>query len=131
MHFRNNTATTTLVRLIELGLDFDSKVAKPYHAYSPSGLASRKAVYVHHSREEDYLALASVGIDVKECVAVVKSVMSRNAVVAKAPEKGVLAVVMYTGNNDGWYLIRAMASDGNDGNWWYKWLDDRYMYLYI
>ena len=26
-----------------------------------------------------------------------------------AGEKGVLVVVMYTDNNDGWYLIKAMA----------------------
>ncbi|KVI09465.1 probable glutamate carboxypeptidase AMP1 [Cynara cardunculus var. scolymus] len=101
-HFSNTTAAVPLP-LTEPGLDSDSEVVKPYHAYSPSGSAYGKAVYVYHGREEDYRALASAGVDVKGCVAVAKrgGGMSRNAVVAKAAEKGVLAVVMYTDNNGG------------------------------
>lgn len=59
-------------------------------------------MYVHHGREEDYRSLASAGVDVRGCVAVAKrgGGMSRNAVVVKAAEKGVVAVVMYTENKD-------------------------------
>lgn len=47
--------------------------------------------------------LASAGVDVKGCVAVARrgGGMSRNAVVVKAAEKGVAAVVMYTENKGG------------------------------
>lgn len=85
-----------------LGFGYGSEVVKPYHAYSPSGSAYGKAVYIHHGREEDYRALASAGVDVRGCVAVAKrgGGMSRNAVAVKAAEKGVAAVVMYTENND-------------------------------
>lgn len=88
--------------MTEAELDSDSGVVKPYHAYSPSGSAYGKAVYVHHGREEDYRSLASAGVDVRGCVAVAKrgGGMSRNAVVVKAAEKGVVAVVMYTENKD-------------------------------
>ncbi|KAJ9539473.1 hypothetical protein OSB04_032206 [Centaurea solstitialis] len=55
-------------RLCIPGLDSESEsnseVVKPYHTYSPSGLAYGKAVYVHHSREEDYRALTSNGVGV-------------------------------------------------------------------
>ncbi|XP_023751417.1 probable glutamate carboxypeptidase AMP1 [Lactuca sativa] len=100
-HF-SNSSTAVPLPLTEPGLGSDSGVVKPYHAYSPSGSAYGKAVYVHHGREEDYRALASAGVDVKGCVAVAKrgGGMSRNAVVVKAAEKGVVAVVMYTENND-------------------------------
>ncbi|KAJ9540486.1 hypothetical protein OSB04_026992 [Centaurea solstitialis] len=101
-HFSNGTAAVPLP-LTEPGLDSGSEVVKPYHAYSPSGTAYGKAVYVHHGREEDYRALAAAGVDVKGCVGVAKrgDGMSRNAVVAKAAEKGVVAVVMYTDNGGG------------------------------
>ncbi|KAI3520420.1 hypothetical protein L1887_09835 [Cichorium endivia] len=100
-HF-SNSSTAVPLPLTEPGLDSDSGVVKPYHAYSPSGSAYGKAVYVHHGREEDYRALALAGVDVRGCVAVAKrgGGMSRNAVVVKAAEKGVVAVVMYTENND-------------------------------
>ncbi|KAL4576837.1 hypothetical protein LXL04_012937 [Taraxacum kok-saghyz] len=100
-HFSNRSTAVTLP-LTEPGLGSDSGVVKPYHAYSPSGSAYGKAVYIHHGREEDYRALASAGVDVRGCVAVAKrgGGMSRNAVVVKAAEKGVAAVLMYTVNND-------------------------------
>ncbi|KAI3748328.1 hypothetical protein L6452_11329 [Arctium lappa] len=101
-HF-SNTSSPVQLPLTEPGLGSDSEVVKPYHAYSPSGSAYGKAVYVNHGREEDYRALASAGVNVKGCVAVAKrgGGMSRNAVVAKAAEKGVVAVVMYTGGGGG------------------------------
>ncbi|KAI3721904.1 hypothetical protein L2E82_32923 [Cichorium intybus] len=100
-HF-SNSSTAVPLPLTEAELDSDSGVVKPYHAYSPSGSAYGKAVYVHHGREEDYRSLASAGVDVRGCVAVAKrgGGMSRNAVVVKAAEKGVVAVVMYTENKD-------------------------------
>ncbi|KAK9078575.1 hypothetical protein SSX86_002632 [Deinandra increscens subsp. villosa] len=111
-HFSNTTTASAVpdpvpvqLPLTEPGLGSDgSEVVKPYHAYSPSGTAYGKAVYVNHGREEDYRALAAVGVDVTGCVAVVKrgGGMSRNAAVRKAAERGVAAVVMFTdGNGDG------------------------------
>lgn len=84
-------------------MGFGSEVVKPYHAYSPSGMAYGKAVYVSYGREEDYRALVEIGVDVKGCIGVVKrgGGMSRNAVVVKAAEKGVVAVVMFTAGTGG------------------------------
>ncbi|KAI3705406.1 hypothetical protein L1987_75643 [Smallanthus sonchifolius] len=101
VHFSNTTAVP--LTLTEPGVGSGSGVIKPYHAYSPSGSAYGKVVYVSHGREDDYRALAAVGVEVKGCIAVVKrgGGMSRNAVGAKAAEKGVVAVVMYTAGTGG------------------------------
>ncbi|XP_076890173.1 putative glutamate carboxypeptidase AMP1 [Bidens hawaiensis] len=90
-----------------------SEVVKPYHAYSPSGTAYGKAVYVNHGREEDYVALAAAGVNIHGCVAVVRrgGGMSRNAVAVKAGEKGVVAMVMYTGGT-GVGVERGTVLDG-------------------
>ncbi|XP_071734808.1 probable glutamate carboxypeptidase AMP1 [Rutidosis leptorrhynchoides] len=95
--------------LIESGVD--SEVVKPYHAYSPSGTAYGKAVYVNYGREEDYRELAAAGVDLKGCIAVVRrgGGMSRNAAVVKAEEKGVAAVVMFTEIKD---KARSFNGDG-------------------
>lgn len=55
-------------------------------------------MFVNYGREKDYNALEAQGVDVKGCVAIVRrgGDMSRNAVVVKAAEKGVAAVLMYT-----------------------------------
>ncbi|KAL8132175.1 hypothetical protein AgCh_007895 [Apium graveolens] len=73
-------------------------VVLPYHAYSPSGSVYSAAVFVNYGREQDYNALEAQGVSVKGCVAIVRrgGDMSRNAVVVKAAENGVAAVVMYT-----------------------------------
>ncbi|MFS7956961.1 putative glutamate carboxypeptidase [Helianthus anomalus] len=110
-HFSNSS--TVSLTLTEPGFGSDSEVVRPYHAYSPSGKAYGKAVYVSHGREEDYRALAAAGVNVNGCIAVVKrgGGMSRNAVVVMAAERGVTAVVMFTdGNGNG--VERGTVLDG-------------------
>ncbi|KAL8210494.1 hypothetical protein R6Q57_004931 [Mikania cordata] len=114
-HFSNSTTTGVPLPVTEPGLGSgpDSEVVKAYHAYSPSGSAYSKAVYVNHGREEDYRALAAAGVEVKGCIAIAKrgGGMSRNSVVVKAAERGVVAVVMYTsGTGDG--VERGTVLDG-------------------
>ncbi|KAI7736777.1 hypothetical protein M8C21_016424 [Ambrosia artemisiifolia] len=101
-HFSNTSSSTLTLTEPGVGSDYpDSEVIKPYHAYSPSGTAYGKAVYVSHGREQDYHALEAAGVNVNGCIAVVRrgGGMSRNAVVVKAAEKGITAVVMFTNGN--------------------------------
>ncbi|XP_057980562.1 probable glutamate carboxypeptidase AMP1 [Malania oleifera] len=75
-------------------------VVRPYHAYSPSGSAYAKAVFVNYGREEDYRALAAMGVKVKGCIAVARrGPLPRSAVVGMAEERGAVAVLMYTEGN--------------------------------
>ncbi|GKE44333.1 probable glutamate carboxypeptidase AMP1, partial [Tanacetum coccineum] len=101
-HFSNGSDVP--ITLTERVSDMEyNEVVKGYHAYSPSGTAYGKAVYVSHGREEDYRALEEGGVDVKGCIGVVKrgGGLSRYAAVVKAAEKGVVAVVMFTGGTGG------------------------------
>lgn len=70
----------------------------PYHAYSPSGSAYGKAVFLNYGREQDYRELGALGVDVKGCVGLVRrgSGMSRYEVMENAASHGVVAVLMYT-----------------------------------
>ncbi|XP_076954931.1 putative glutamate carboxypeptidase AMP1 [Bidens hawaiensis] len=117
-HFNSSRTSSAAVTLTEPGFGYvspnpGSEVVKPYHAYSPSGTAYGKAVYVNHGQEEDYLVLAAAGVNVHGCVAVVRrgGGMSRNAVAVKAGEKGVVAVVMYT-DGTGVGVERGTVLDG-------------------
>ncbi|GFZ09286.1 peptidase M28 family protein [Actinidia rufa] len=94
-HFSNGTAADIL--LAESGAS-GKNVVRPYHAYSPSGAAYGRAVFVNYGREEDYRALAARGIRVAGCVAVARrgAALSRNSVVEGAAEKGMAAVLLYT-----------------------------------
>ncbi|XAR69859.1 Glutamate carboxypeptidase [Bertholletia excelsa] len=95
-HFSNGTVWE--VPLAEPGGDDD--VVRPYHAYSPSGSAYGRAVFVNYGREEDYRALAAQGVSVAGCVAVARrGELPRSAVAGKAAEKGAAAVLMYTETN--------------------------------
>nr|GEU40816.1 probable glutamate carboxypeptidase AMP1 [Tanacetum cinerariifolium] len=100
-HFGNTAVPLTLTEHVS-DMEYN-EVVKGYHAYSPSGMAYGKAVYVSHGREEDYRALEEGGVDVKGCIGVVKrgGGLSRYAAVVKAAEKGVVAVVMFTGGTGG------------------------------
>lgn len=71
---------------------------RPYHAYSPSGtVTGAPAVYVNLGREEDYLALRMMGVEVRGSVAVVRrGKESRGGVVERAAAEGAVAVLMYT-----------------------------------
>ncbi|KAL7170719.1 hypothetical protein ACSBR2_035575 [Camellia fascicularis] len=93
-HFSDGTIKD--VALAEQGVAGDDDVVRPYHAYSPSGSAYGKAVFVNYGREEDYRALVAQGVSVSGCVAVARrGDLSRNSVVEKAAEKGMAAVLMY------------------------------------
>ncbi|XP_028116860.1 probable glutamate carboxypeptidase AMP1 isoform X2 [Camellia sinensis] len=93
-HFSDGTIKD--VALAEQGVAGDDDVVRPYHAYSPSGSAYGRAVFVNYGREEDYRALLAQGVSVSGCVAVARrGDLSRNSVVEKAAEKGLAAVLMY------------------------------------
>ncbi|KAF5940476.1 hypothetical protein HYC85_021643 [Camellia sinensis] len=93
-HFSDGTIKD--VALVEQGVAGDDDVVRPYHAYSPSGSAYGRAVFVNYGREEDYRALLAQGVSVSGCVAVARrGDLSRNSVVEKAAEKGMAAVLMY------------------------------------
>ncbi|GMP84163.1 hypothetical protein CsSME_00037791 [Camellia sinensis var. sinensis] len=93
-HFSDGTIKD--VALAEQGVAGDDDVVRPYHAYSPSGSAYGRAVFVNYGREEDYRALLAQGVSVSGCVAVARrGDLSRNSVVEKAAEKGMAAVLMY------------------------------------
>ncbi|KAL8152395.1 hypothetical protein V2J09_010155 [Rumex salicifolius] len=80
------------------GLSDSGRVVTPYHAYSPSGSAQGKAVFVNYGREEDYAALRVSGVSLAGCVAVARrgGGVSRGGVARIAAEHGVSAVLTYT-----------------------------------
>ncbi|KAK4478822.1 hypothetical protein RD792_014322 [Penstemon davidsonii] len=90
LHLKNGT-----VLPLPLSEPQNDVVVMPYHAYSPSGSAYGKAVFLNYGRDQDYYAL---GVEVKGCVGLVRrgSEMSRYEVVANAAAHGVSAVLMYT-----------------------------------
>ncbi|KAL2458434.1 putative glutamate carboxypeptidase 2 [Forsythia ovata] len=73
-------------------------VVMPYHAYSPSGTAYGKAVFLNYGREQDYRALSANGVEFKGYVGIVRRGcgLSRYEVVENAAAHGVAAVLMYT-----------------------------------
>ncbi|XP_059427921.1 probable glutamate carboxypeptidase AMP1 isoform X2 [Corylus avellana] len=73
-----------------------ANVVRPYHAYSPSGSAHAKAVFVNHGTDEDYFALRKLGVNVSGCVVIArKGGLPRGVVVRKAEAHGALAVLLY------------------------------------
>ncbi|XP_052176103.1 probable glutamate carboxypeptidase AMP1 [Diospyros lotus] len=113
-HFSNGTVKAAA--LAEQG-SAGNDVIPPYHAYSPSGSAYGKAVFVNYGMEEDYGALAAQGVSVAGCVVVARrGVAPRNAVVEKAAENGAAAVLMYSeteGFGDGVERGTVMAGLGD------------------
>ncbi|XP_068669735.1 probable glutamate carboxypeptidase VP8 [Aristolochia californica] len=95
--FRNGTVRA-FPRGGEAGSGLEgSPVVAPYHAYSPSGAGHAPAVFVNHGRDEDYLSLRMLGVNVSGCVAVMRrGGGSRGAVVQRAAIEGAAAVLMYT-----------------------------------
>ncbi|KAI4348836.1 hypothetical protein L6164_009508 [Bauhinia variegata] len=73
-------------------------VVTPYHAYSPSGSAYAKAVFVNYGREEDYRALGVLGVNVKGCIVIARKgdVLTRGAVIETAEANGAVAVLLYS-----------------------------------
>ncbi|KAL5545635.1 hypothetical protein UlMin_005322 [Ulmus minor] len=95
-HFSNGSHVD--LPLSEWGLADQAKdgVVRPYHAYSPSGSAQAKAVFVNYGREEDYRALGRLGVKVNGCVAIArKGSLPRRLVVEKAALNGAVAVLIY------------------------------------
>ncbi|KAF7818898.1 putative glutamate carboxypeptidase AMP1 [Senna tora] len=74
-----------------------SDVVPPYHAYSPSGSAYAKAVFVNYGRQEDYRALGVLGVNVSGCIVIARKGggLSRGAVVETAEANGAVAVLTY------------------------------------
>ncbi|XP_061372390.1 probable glutamate carboxypeptidase AMP1 isoform X2 [Gastrolobium bilobum] len=100
-HFSDGSTSDFI--LAEPGRYGPEGVVPPYHAYSPSGSARARAVFVNHGREEDYRALAALGVNVSGCVAVARSGggLSRGAVVETAEKYGLAAVLVFT-DGDTW-----------------------------
>lgn len=83
---------------MELGLPDQAArgVVQPYHAYSPSGSAHARVVFVNYGRDEDYLTLGALGVNVSGCVVIArKGGLPRGAVVERAEANGALAVLLY------------------------------------
>ncbi|KAJ0028594.1 hypothetical protein Pint_36251 [Pistacia integerrima] len=72
-------------------------IVQPYHAYSPSGSAYGKVVFVNYGREEDYRALEVMGVNVSGCLVMARKgeSLSRGGVITIAEGKGALGVLLY------------------------------------
>lgn len=72
-----------------------SGLVQPYHAYSPSGTAYAKVVFVNYGREADYR------VNVSGCIVIARKGggLGRAAVVEIAESKGALAVLIYADGN--------------------------------
>ncbi|KAJ4979806.1 hypothetical protein NE237_010586 [Protea cynaroides] len=109
LHYRDGSSED--LQLTEPGMA--GGVVVPYHAYSPSGSAFAKAVFVNHGSNEDYLALATLGVNVSGCVVIARrGEMSRGGVVEKAAEKGAVAVLLYTEGDMFGGVERGTVMDG-------------------
>ncbi|KAG0467055.1 hypothetical protein HPP92_018635 [Vanilla planifolia] len=94
----------SLIKSLSLSEPADPAVRSvlPYHAYSPSGVAIAPAVYVNLGRDEDYLALERLGVDVRGLVAVIRRGGGpRGTVVEAAAVRGAKAVLMFRSNESG------------------------------
>lgn len=72
-------------------------IVQPYHAYSPSGSAYGKVVFVNYGREEDYRALEVMGVNASGCVVMARKgeSLSRGGVITIAEGKGALGVLLF------------------------------------
>ncbi|GKV41837.1 hypothetical protein SLEP1_g49319 [Rubroshorea leprosula] len=97
LHFRNGTELKLPLNEVGISGYAVSGLVQPYHAYSPSGSAHAKVVFVNYGREEDYRALAVRGVDVNGCIVIARKGddLGRGAVVEIAEAKGALAVLIY------------------------------------
>ncbi|XP_057718332.1 probable glutamate carboxypeptidase AMP1 [Arachis stenosperma] len=104
LHFPNGSVLNLpLTEPVHFSDQTGQPVVQPYHAYSPSGSAYARAVFVNYGRERDYRALRAQGVHVSGCVVVVRKGggLGRGAVVEKAEENGAVAVLVY-GDGDTW-----------------------------
>ncbi|KAK2647390.1 hypothetical protein Ddye_014879 [Dipteronia dyeriana] len=96
VHFSNGSVAN--LSLTEKGTGvFPSDVVQPYHAYSPSGSAHAKVVFVNYGTEEDYRALEVMGVNVSGCLVLARKgeSISRGGVISVAEGKGALGVLLY------------------------------------
>ncbi|XP_062167144.1 probable glutamate carboxypeptidase AMP1 isoform X2 [Alnus glutinosa] len=92
-HFSNGTVVD--IPLAELAES--ANVVRPYHAYSPSGSAHAKVVFVNHGTDKDYRALGKLGVNVSGCVVIARrGGLPRGVMVRKAETQGASAVLLYT-----------------------------------
>lgn len=98
MHFDNGTALDLPLNEMGISSYASSGVIQPYHAYSPSGTAEGKVVFVNYGGEDDYSVLGLMGINVSGCIVMVRKGggLGRGALVEIAEKKGALGVLMYT-----------------------------------
>lgn len=94
-HFSNGSHVD--IPLSEPGLS-DDGVVQPYHAYSPSGSAHAKVVFVNYGGGEDYRALEALGVNVSGCVVIARrgGELPRSEAVRNAEKHGAVAVLLYT-----------------------------------
>ncbi|XP_061372119.1 probable glutamate carboxypeptidase AMP1 [Gastrolobium bilobum] len=78
-------------------------VVPAYHAYSPSGSAFARVVFVNYGGEKDYHALGLLGVNVSGCIVLARrgGGLGRSAVVEMAEANGAVAVLVY-GDGDTW-----------------------------
>lgn len=94
----------TLIKRFSLAEPADpaGRMVPPYHSYSPSGAVVAPAIYANLGRDEDYLILNRLGLNVHGCVVVVRRGGGpRGAIVEKATERGAKAVLMFGNGHDG------------------------------
>ncbi|XP_031474368.1 probable glutamate carboxypeptidase AMP1 [Nymphaea colorata] len=92
------------------------EVIEPYHAYSPSGNAAGKVVYVNYGRREDYSKLREMGVNVSGCVVIARNGgLFRGKVVEIAAGEGAAGVLLYTGRERYGMKNKSMEDDGSVG----------------
>jgi N-acetylated-alpha-linked acidic dipeptidase len=75
----------------------DPAASGPWHAYAKSGEVTSDVVYANYGRAEDYEALASLGVDVRGKIALVRHFKGyRGGKSLEAEKRGVAALVIYS-----------------------------------
>lgn len=81
--------------------DVTDQVVPTFHAYAKSGTAIGPVVYVNYGREEDYLTLGQIGINVSGTVVLAKyGKIFRGDIVKNAYDAGAAGVVIYSDRKD-------------------------------
>ncbi|KAF3785504.1 putative glutamate carboxypeptidase 2 [Nymphaea thermarum] len=111
VHFPDGTCQSLPLDELRSG-----EVIEPYHAYSPSGNAAGKVVYVNYGRREDYSKLREMGVNVSGCVVIARNGgLFRGKVVEIAAAEGAAGVLLYTGRERYGMKNKSMEDDGSVG----------------
>ncbi|XP_057500248.1 probable glutamate carboxypeptidase LAMP1 isoform X1 [Actinidia eriantha] len=98
--------------------DVADQVVPTFHAYAMSGTVSGPVVYVNYGREEDYVTLHKMGVNVSGSVVLARyGMIYRGDIVENAYEAGAVGAVIYTDRKD--------CGDGGGGAKWFP--DDKWM----